>query len=460
MRISSLLTMAAAISACAAPRWRDDVAHVERLARIDVALAQPSAPDAPLQSLDGLLDESEAVRRATEQHPRIEALLLELGVSRGDAITAGSLPAIEVEGEYLPRPHAEIAIAAEFEVLDAILAPVRGRAELAFHAARVREVAAAVVEIGFQTRRAYHAAQAAALKLAVADRMLAAFEAAESAARALHAAGNLSQLELAGHTLALHEAREAQAAASLEANAARAALASLVGLDANDAGWSVRGALDAPGSDAAIRADLVEASVAASLHLEADRLRIEGLGRDARLARVDARMPDISLGAIGEFHGSDDAAEEQWRFGALAVLEIPLFASGRGAIVSSDAAYEAAQASHRSDAMAVQTAADNVLDALRTTSQAATTCLEQTLPSARELREQTLLHYNAMQIGVFDLLAAYRVELQTESRCIDWLRSYWDARAAQNALLSGALVEAPATVDISGAPGRAEQGGH
>jgi outer membrane protein TolC len=62
-------------------------------------------------------------------------------------------------------------------------------------------------------------------------------------------------------------------------------------------------------------------------------------------------------------------------------------------------------------------------------------------PAQANVTEQTLLQYNAMQIGVFQLLEARREELSAQMARVDTLREYWSARAALGALLAGARVE-------------------
>jgi len=59
------------------------------------------------------------------------------------------------------------------------------------------------------------------------------------------------------------------------------------------------------------------------------------------------------------------------------------------------------------------------------------------VPAQQRVVRETLLQYNAMQIGVFQLLQAQREELDVELAHADALREYWSAVAALRALLAG-----------------------
>jgi outer membrane protein, heavy metal efflux system len=60
----------------------------------------------------------------------------------------------------------------------------------------------------------------------------------------------------------------------------------------------------------------------------------------------------------------------------------------------------------------------------------------------RRVTEQTQLMYNAMQVGVFELLEVKRQELEMERRAVQELKNYWIARAELEQLLSGRLANA------------------
>ena len=53
--------------------------------------------------------------------------------------------------------------------------------------------------------------------------------------------------------------------------------------------------------------------------------------------------------------------------------------------------------------------------------------------------DETLRQYNAMQLGVFQVLAAKRDQVQTGRAYVEALRDYWRTRAALDTVLAGRL---------------------
>jgi cobalt-zinc-cadmium efflux system outer membrane protein len=69
------------------------------------------------------------------------------------------------------------------------------------------------------------------------------------------------------------------------------------------------------------------------------------------------------------------------------------------------------------------------------------------VPAEARVVEQTLLQYNAMQVGVFQLLDARRGELAARLAYVEALRDYWTSRAELEALLAGQRVSTEASGD-------------
>jgi cobalt-zinc-cadmium efflux system outer membrane protein len=63
------------------------------------------------------------------------------------------------------------------------------------------------------------------------------------------------------------------------------------------------------------------------------------------------------------------------------------------------------------------------------------------LPLKQKVVEETQLQYNAMLVGVFQLLQAKREQIEAGARYIDQLREYWIARTNVEELLAGRLDE-------------------
>jgi cobalt-zinc-cadmium efflux system outer membrane protein len=59
------------------------------------------------------------------------------------------------------------------------------------------------------------------------------------------------------------------------------------------------------------------------------------------------------------------------------------------------------------------------------------------LPTQHRILNATQLEYNAMQVGVFQLLLAKKEEIEAGKNYIENLRDYWLARAEMESLLAG-----------------------
>ena len=85
------------------------------------------------------------------------------------------------------------------------------------------------------------------------------------------------------------------------------------------------------------------------------------------------------------------------------------------------------------------------------------------LPLRQQIVDETLLQYNAMQIGAFQLLMAKRDQIETGAEYIAALRDYWLARARLEQILAGGSPSAPPRMvesATSTSRGETRTGGH
>ena len=83
------------------------------------------------------------------------------------------------------------------------------------------------------------------------------------------------------------------------------------------------------------------------------------------------------------------------------------------------------------------------------------------LPAQARVTQQTLLQYNAMQVGIFQLLQARREELDAQLALVATRREYWSAAAELEALLAGQRVRpAERSAGASEMTTSAATGGH
>jgi len=452
-----LASVALASGGCASSALDADLrqvstlAHTEPVTRlVDGDVAAAGSDDAR-RLLAAPLDAEQAVRVALLENRELRARLRELGVQRGRLIQAGLLPNPRAEAELLPERNTQIELRVEFDITSALLAPFRARAaQSELDAARSR-VAGAVIELGYRVRVGYYALQGAEQRLAFAQQQLDASAAARDAARAMHDAGNLPELVLTSQEAAHERTRITVAQLELEVAMDRERLQRLLGLHGTDTAWRLAGSLP-PAPEATAIGEKFEARVLGkNLELLETRQRLEALARRAGFTRTAGWIPDITLD-VHALHGNPNvdpsaAPDEELRFGAGVNLALPLFDRGQGTAVALEAEFDALLERYYGLAVDVRSRAREA--EARVVSSHARSRQYQTVivPLQHRVMEQTLLQYNAMQIGIFQVLDARRAELDVQLAYVDTLREYWSAEAELAALLAGQSVAAamPAT---------------
>ncbi|MBL8643019.1 MAG: TolC family protein, partial [Rhodospirillaceae bacterium] len=169
--------------------WRRDAGiDAEVAAQVDTLLAKSL-------SLDN------AVQVALFNNRALQARYAEIGIANADLVAAGLLsnPVLDI----LVRPTTNPAEGANLEfglaqsVLDIFMRPARKKVARAEFERTQGEVAATVIETVENVRKAYVEAVAARNALAVAQEVLAAADVSRDMALRFHAAGNISDLQLA-----------------------------------------------------------------------------------------------------------------------------------------------------------------------------------------------------------------------------------------------------------------------
>jgi cobalt-zinc-cadmium efflux system outer membrane protein len=139
-------------------------------------------------------------------------------------------------------------------------------------------------------------------------------------------------------------------------------------------------------------------------------------------------------------------------------VPLPIFNQGQPAIAAAEARLR--QAQHRYAALAVQVRGD--VRRARNNMLAARDLAEQysrvIVPLRHQIVQHNLLQYNAMQIGVFELLQSKQAEIDAGREYVESLKGYWLARVELERAVGGRLpttrsatqpATAPAAIDAS-----------
>jgi outer membrane protein, heavy metal efflux system len=459
---------------CVSPSMQSDLTRVRELTHVPlpqhVALPRDEAQGLP-EDVRGLLQQpltpDSAVRIALLNNRGLRASMRELGVARGQLVQAGVLPNPSVEIELRQQEHPELPFSPEAELRmeyglsQALLSGVRSQvARHELEAARYR-AAAFVVELGYATRAACYALQAAQQRLAIATQALDTFAAARDASRALFEAGNIPELDTATQEAAYASARSTVAQLELEMLERREQLQRLLGLHGEATAWTVTDPLPPLAGQAPAFEDLERKALTASLELAETQRRLEAVARRSGLARAEGWLPGVSVGVLAERQAPEDPTHGEWRWGGVLHFSVPLFDRRQGTRSAAEAEFDALMERYQGMAIDIRSAAREARNRVASTYLRAQQYQQGLLPARQRVMRQTLLQYNAMQIGIFQVLQARREQLDAELAYVDLLREHWTAQAALDALLAGrrtgAPIGAPAAPSMAGG---AEAGGH
>jgi outer membrane protein TolC len=190
------------------------------------------------------------------------------------------------------------------------------------------------------------------------------------------------------------------------------------------------------------------------------KLRLESLERQAGVKRASGWLPDLSVELLAR---RDEAEGDDFHFGAGVAVDVPLFDRNQGRAASLEAQRDALLERYYGAANAVRSAIREAEERVRSAHARARKYQDVIVPAQARVAEQQLLHYNAMQIGVFELLQARREQLDVQLAYVETLREYWTNLAALQALLAGhtpSTGTAQRATQQHGMTARPEEGGH
>lgn len=442
------------------------LAHVKPLPAVQEGRVEPSASGDVRSMLDRPLEVDCAVRIALLNNRELRARLRELGIASAQVTQAGLVGNPLFEIELLPERDSKYELRVEYDLTSLIMAPLRRKAEVQDMEAARLEVAGAVVQLGYEVRTRFYALQGESQRLALAQQSLDALAAARDAAVALREAGNVSPLEAASQIAAYERARISVAELELAVAERREEVQRLLGLHGEQTAWTVAAPLpeapDAPGLPEG-DGDLERRALEASLDLSASSKRLDALARRTGIARTGAWLPEIAADVHAlRTRREDDGTGERWRWGGGVSVQVPLFDRGQARRQGVEAQFDALLERHQGLAIDLRSAAREARNRLVSAHARARQYQRVILPAQQTVLEQTLLQYNAMQIGVFQLLQARREQLEVQLAYVDTVRDYWSALAEVEALLQGRVVHAPEARARAALPSASEasQGGH
>jgi cobalt-zinc-cadmium efflux system outer membrane protein len=251
----------------------------------------------------------------------------------------------------------------------------------------------------------------------------------------LHEAGNVTDLKLAQEQAQYSQVRLDLAKAEAALREHREKLNRLLGVWGRDTDWKL--ATDelphTPDHDFAVEG-LESLAVANRLDLAAARAELESAAKALGLEKSFRFIGALDFGLAAE-HEPDGASLT----GPSVRLELPIFNQGQARIARGEAKLRQAAANFEQLAIDLRSNVRELRDRLISKRDMAQFYRDEFLPTRHRITALTLLEYNAMLVGAFDVFSARREDLEAERALIEATRDYWITRAELERAVGGDL---------------------
>ena len=287
------------------------------------------------------------------------------------------------------------------------------------------EVGDEVLKFAAEVRAAFYRAKSAEQVLAMRRLVTEAADASASVAKRQYEAGNMNDLALSSELALASKTRLDLTRSESETTVEREHLTKMMGVWGTRTGWKMSVRLpDLP-------PDEIDASHAESIAIEkrldvgAARRQVQALDYALSLSKTTRWTGTISVNVeAGRLRGSNRIS-----FGPSVALEVPLFDQRQAAIARLEAFKR--QAENNLRALSIDARSD--VRAARARVLAARSVVEEYGKVLVPLREGIVKfsqqQYDAMLLGVYQLLQTKQTEFDTYREYIEALRDYWIARS-------------------------------
>lgn len=414
-RVSAITRARMAVSAQPIRTVEAAAAVKEEVKRL---LAQPL-------SVDG------AVKIAVLNNRGLQAALAELGVAEADLVQAGRLhnpgfafARLSGGGE---REYERQFI---FDLMGLLTLSTRGEIERRRFEATQLRVANAILDLAQRTRQAYFAAVASQETVVAQEKTNQATQAAAELAARMAEVGNFSRQRQQREQLMHAEASADLARARQNAASERERLTRLLGLSAAARHFTLPGRLPELPAAPLAEKDLLQKALDSRLDLAVAKHEIVGLAKNLGLTRATRFINVLETSYL------NNTGSHPMR-GYEIELSLPIFDMGQARSAKAEALYS--QALHRVAELGVN-AESEVRDAYlayRTAYDLAHHYDDEIVPLSQRIAEESLLRYNGMLIGIWDLLADTRRQLASVNAAIQAKKDFWLAESNLQMAMNG-----------------------
>jgi cobalt-zinc-cadmium efflux system outer membrane protein len=407
-------------------RWEvDQAAHEQTLRDVRLLLRKP-------------LTVESAVQIALFNYRSLQATFEEIGLSVADLLEAETIPnpKIDLAIRFPDKPPSGTYVdySAAIDFLRIIMIPLKKRvAKDRLEAAALR-VADETLELIAQVKEAFYSVQASQQLLKRFQLIVETNAAALDLAQRQHEAGNTTDLALIQQQASYSRSRLDIATTEAEIRRDHEKLNRLLGLWGGDTEWQVAGELpEVPSSEIPMKS-LERLAISQRLDLQADYLLLTSESKDLGLTKTFR-----FLGALDFGIESERETDAQTRTGPTFAIELPIFNQGQARIRRGEAALRQAEDKFEALAIDIRSKIGELRDELASKRQIARFYQEELLPEQRRILNESLLNYNAMEIGNYELFTMKEEEARTEREYIEAVKDYWNTRVALEREVGGSL---------------------
>lgn len=391
--------------------------------------------------LSGNLTSDQAVQIALLNNPRLQGTYERLGIAQANLVQAGLLrnPIFHAELRFLEGnppstdPILEMGVTQNF--LDILMIPLRKRLAQAQLEAVKADVVGLIMDLKARVKIAFFSFQAAEQSLKLQRDILEAAEASYDMARRLRRAGNIRALDLANERSLYEVTKLGVASAELAVLEGREKLNSLMGLWGYDTEWQVDSHLPDIPPNTMDLSRLEQRAVAKSQDLVILRERMKITAARAGIDETELVLPELELGVA-----SEREPDGLWNVGPAIAVALPIFDWGQARRAAAQAHLRQLWNEYTAKAVDLRSTVRTARHRLLTARGQSEYYRQVVLPLAQQITLETQLQYNAMQLGVFQLLQAKQREIRVRHRYILSQRNYWIARTELEQILAGRMI--------------------
>jgi outer membrane protein TolC len=388
---------------------------------LDQRLAQPLSADA-------------AVQIAILNNPGLRASMATLGVVQADLLQAGRLvnPVFGF-GSVRNSEAYTIERMVVVNLLAAATMPLRqALAGRQLEAARL-EVAADVVRLAADTRKAWVSAVASQESVKYFEQVRTAAEAGAELASRLAKVGNYNKLAYMREQAFYSDASARLARAKLAAMVERERLSRLLGLQRPHLAFAIPDRLPELPASPLEPENAEQTALERRLDVQLARKSTAAVASDLGLTRATRFVNVLEAG-----YANESETGERRKNGYEIEISIPLFDWGDAKLKRAESVYM--QSVHRTAQVAIvaQSEVRETYQVYRTAYDLARHYRDEVVPLRKRIAEENTLRYNGMLIGVFELLADAREQVASVNAYLDALRDFWLAQVDFDLVQSGA----------------------